>query len=545
VKLNALEHATSVYAFDEAQNKTLTSAISVDAVNPGTYSSFPSGTAKVAVGTVVDSHLIHSDIPSRSYTARRQGSVTFADDILGVVASTAKLASSDSIGAPGTLYAGTTQWRGLESSESGWAILGDKLTISADRRTISFDVNTYVMDEIRVLTKHKNPLVTTVTAAPNPVQAGENVTYTVTVTNTGASTATGVQVADTFPGATLISATAPGGCTGTTTVTCTLGSIPAGGAAVATIVVKSPSTAGPLTNTASSPPGQGPAGTATTSVVSPSLSTTISDSPDPVTAGNDVQYTLTVTNNGIAPVADAHVVDTIPSGTTLKTSSAPGGCTGTTTVDCMLGLLNIGASAEAKLVVTSPGAVPEGGSITNSAVATPGSNTAASEVTTVEAPVDGVSKGFVVPGGSISIDGDNPATLTLPNTGEGAPVIITQDDGTFCNGTCEGPATTISDFAGYSDPSNPISLLLTFTFPDSPTSLTDAADAYGSTIYKNDDPENPSVGTVVPFCTTLGAGVAVPHPCVDGRTITQPTPNSFVVTFTIRYISGDPKFGRR
>ncbi len=71
VKLNALENATSVYAFDEAQNKTLTAAIAVDAVNPGTYTTFPSGNAKVAAGTVVDSHLIHSDIPSRNYTAHR------------------------------------------------------------------------------------------------------------------------------------------------------------------------------------------------------------------------------------------------------------------------------------------------------------------------------------------------------------------------------------------------------------------------------------------------------------------------------------------
>src|SRR3954469_13121618 len=93
VKLNALENATSAVAFDERQNVTLASAVSVDAVSPGTYASFPNGTAKVAAGTVVDSHLIHSDIPSRGYTVRRQGTVTFANDIVGVVASTSKLAA--------------------------------------------------------------------------------------------------------------------------------------------------------------------------------------------------------------------------------------------------------------------------------------------------------------------------------------------------------------------------------------------------------------------------------------------------------------------
>ena len=185
------------------------------------------------------------------------------------------------------------------------------------------------MDELRVLTKATNPLVTTITDTPDPVQAGDTVAYTLTVTNTGATTAANVQVADQFPGATLVSASATGGCTGTTTVTCSLGSIAAGGNAAALVVVRSPETvpaSGSIANTATAPPGRSPV-TETTSVVSPVLTTDITDAPDPVTAGNDVQYTLTVTNEGIAPVADAHVVDTLPADATLVVASAPGACT--------------------------------------------------------------------------------------------------------------------------------------------------------------------------------------------------------------------------
>ena len=132
-------------------------------------------------------------------------------------------------------------------------------------------------------------------------------------------------------------------------------------------------------------------------VVSPTLTTTITDSPDPVTAGNDVQYTLTVTNNGIAPVANAHVVDTLPPG--RRSARRPANCSGTGPVDCSLGALAVGASAEVQLVVTSPATVPErrhddelrgrdAGQQHRRRARSPRSRR----------PTDGVAKGFVEPG---------------------------------------------------------------------------------------------------------------------------------------------------
>ena len=381
VALNALENATSAVTFDERSGVTLGSAVVVDAVNPGTYTVFPNGSARIPAGTVVDTSLIHSDPTTSGSTGRRTGSVTFADDVIGVIAATGRLAATDSLGASGTAYAGSTLQRGLEKSE-------DKFTISTDRRTVSIDVRTpTVMDELRVLTRHTNHLSTVLTDGPDPVQAGSDVTYHVTVTNNATLPATNVSVADAFPGATLVSASSSGGCTGTTSVTCALGSIPGGGSATATIVVTSPTTvpvSGQILNTASAPPGQAPAVSEPTTVVSPVLDVTIADSPDPVTAGNDVQYTLTVTNNGIAPVADAHVLDTLPSGTTLVTASAPNSCSGTAPVDCSLGALIVGGSAQATLVVTSPVTSPAGGSMTDSATATPGSNATVNETTAVD-----------------------------------------------------------------------------------------------------------------------------------------------------------------
>jgi uncharacterized repeat protein (TIGR01451 family) len=431
VAVGAQEDATSAIAFDEQQGTTLASSMLVDAVDPGTYSSFPNGSRRIAAGTKVDSHLVHSDVPAGGPTTRRTGSITFPTDIIGVIGSTARLGASDAaLGAPGTTYSGTVKYRGLEQDGT---LSPDKFTIGADRRTLSFDVRTIsVIDEIRVVTRH-------------------------------------VDV----------------------------------------------------------------------------LTTTIFDTPDPVTAGNDVQYTLVVTNAGYSPVTDAHVVDTLPAGTTLVSSTSPTGCSGTGPVDCGLGAIAVGGTATAKLVVTSPSTVPAGGTITNSAVASPGTNAVTNETTTVEEPSPDTSKGFVSPGGSIETGGDNPARVQLPNTGPGAPILLTQGPGSFCNGPCSGLATDISSFPGYDDPNHPIHLTLTYTFPDSATSLTEAATAFGAEIYKNDDPSHPDVGVTVPLCDVQGSGIASPHACVDGHTITQPTPNSFVVTFEILYLSGDPRMARR
>lgn len=86
---------------------------------------------------------------------------------------------------------------------------------------------------------------------PDPVTAGSNITYTVTVRNNGPDRATGVRVTDTVPaGATFVSANASqGNCTGRTTVTCNLGALESGDTATITIVLRARG-AGTITNTA-------------------------------------------------------------------------------------------------------------------------------------------------------------------------------------------------------------------------------------------------------------------------------------------------------
>lgn len=123
-------------------------------------------------------------------------------------------------------------------------------------------------------------------SAPASVTLGNTVTYTITVTNLSAVTATGVTLRDTLPtGVNFVSATSTrGGCTRSVTVTCGIGQLTGSSSATVSLVVR-PTTTGAKVNVANA----------------------VADQPDSNAANDTASRSVTV-NTGSPPSADVRRV---------------------------------------------------------------------------------------------------------------------------------------------------------------------------------------------------------------------------------------------
>ncbi|MDH3598539.1 MAG: DUF11 domain-containing protein [Candidatus Tectomicrobia bacterium] len=206
-------------------------------------------------------------------------------------------------------------------------------------------------------------LALTKSDAVDPVTAGNDVTYTVVVSNAGPDAAQNVVLTDTLPAGVTFASAAPdqGTCNELGgVVTYDLGAIPNGGS-VNLIIVVTTTTEGALTNTASvasetTDPNAANNSASETTTVNPvselmaDLAVSKRDDPDPVAAGNSLTYTITVTNNGPDEAENVVVTDTLPSevsnATTSGCSEDPGGVP-----TCSLGNIASGDSVEYTITV--------------------------------------------------------------------------------------------------------------------------------------------------------------------------------------------------
>ena len=406
-----------------------------------------------------------------------------------------------------------------------------------------------------VVNGQQSDLSLTKTDAPDPVAPGADLTYTITVTNNGPSSAQNVTVNDTLPTGTTFGSATPsqGSCAGTTTVSCALGSIANGASPTITLVVHvGPSvadgtvisnTASVSSTTADPTPANNSATSTTTVAASADLAVAKTDAPDPVTAGTDLTYTIGITNTGPSDAPGVTLTDPIPAGTSFVSATpSTGSCAGTTTVSCNLGTLANGASASVTLSVHVGSAVAAGTVLSNTATASSGvsdpnaSNDSATATTTVVTSGDlSITKtGSPDP---VAAGGDITYTITVTNNGPSDANNITVTDAlpagtTFgstasSTGSCAGTATVTCTIASIPNGASATITLVVHVDPTTPpgtvisntASVSSPAEVTAATADPN--PGNNSATAT----TTVAAAAEVPgSPTEPGSPATPGSP---------------------
>jgi uncharacterized repeat protein (TIGR01451 family)/gliding motility-associated-like protein len=264
------------------------------------------------------------------------------------------------------------------------------------------------------------------------VLAGELISYTVEVRNTGTGPATNVTVTDQLPAGTFFISASNSVTHNAGLVTWSLGTINPGNSVTLNLVVQVGLTV--------------PNGTVIINGVtaqSPDVATSVQNLPDPenavtvislpelsvsklaaspkVNPGNNITYTITVSNLGTAIAQNVSVTDVLPTGTTFV-SASNGGVHSNGTVTWTIANLSIGEQEELSLVVNAAANLTDGTQLPNTASAvSPADPTnivsSPPSIVTVEviAPVLGITK---LPGAFTANAGENVTyTITVRNTG--------------------------------------------------------------------------------------------------------------------------------
>jgi uncharacterized repeat protein (TIGR01451 family) len=196
---------------------------------------------------------------------------------------------------------------------------------------------------------------------PDPVFAGEVLTYTITVHNAGYSEAVNVQLTDTLPADVSLVSVIPdqGNCSPGSVITCALLDMPLGDEVEVTVAVLT-SVEGMLQNTvevASDTEDQDPSDNldVSTTTVAPAadLWVTQDAEPDPVHVGDALTYTLTVHNAGPSASADMTLTDVLPPSVVFVSAEPAAYCDQASPVVCTLPGLPVHGNSQVQVVVLS------------------------------------------------------------------------------------------------------------------------------------------------------------------------------------------------
>jgi uncharacterized repeat protein (TIGR01451 family) len=259
----------------------------------------------------------------------------------------------------GTLAAGATRTLLVQANVDSLAADGLTLTnvVTATSPTATTPVTDVVTSTVRQPSGGDADLVISKHAA-DTVIAGEEITYTLVVTNRGPATATAVSVVDALPGGvSLVRVTSSQGVC-ESGVSCQLGSLALNATATITVVglvASDVATGTELVNVArvdaaNRDPVSGNNQTSVTTTVETAANLSISKSatPSPAVPGEQLTYVLVITNSGPSDAVGVQVTDTLPAGFNVELVSATqGGCS---SLPCTLGTLPAGGVARITIV---------------------------------------------------------------------------------------------------------------------------------------------------------------------------------------------------
>jgi len=262
-------------------------------------------------------------------------------------------------------------------------------------------------------------------AYPNPAVPGQDLTYTIIVTNTGPSDAASVTVTDTLPSAftQALVLSSQGGCA---TLPCSLGPLAANHSASVTIVGRVAANATATLNNTARVTSQNPSASTSTTIQTPVAGTAdlalVQRATATTTGGGVITYTLTVFNAGPADAQGVRITNTLPAGVSVVN---PGGCaqTGNLLV-CHAGTVAVGSPVTFTLRVDVDADLPPGTSLENQAVVyatTPDPNLANNSAvadTSILGNADlYISKVQIAPLGAVNAGESVTYRITITNSG--------------------------------------------------------------------------------------------------------------------------------